>query len=114
MTAEPDRHRVCDLADLAVGQVVTTETRIGPVAVFYTRTGFYALADQCSHSEVALSGGFVEDDTVECPGHYAQFCLRTGRALTLPASEPVATYNVEVADGQVFLLSRNDTTARTS
>lgn len=108
MTAEQGCHRVCELTDIALGQVVTTETRDGPVAVFRTSTGIYALADTCSHNEVALSEGFVEDDTVECPAHFSQFCLRTGRALTLPAIEPVATYRVEVSDGQVFLWSRTD------
>lgn len=109
-----DARLVCDLASIPVGQVVTTETPDGPVAVFHTPTGLYALANRCSHAEVALAEGFVEDDIVECPGHFAQFCLRTGRALTLPATEPVATYRVEIADGQVLLLlSRNDTTSAT-
>lgn len=114
MTAEPGRLPVCVLADIPVGQVVTTETPDGPVAVFHTPTGLYALADQCTHEEIALSDGFVDDDILECPGHFAQFCLRTGRALTLPATEPVATYSVDVTDAQVFLLCRTNTTSATS
>ncbi len=38
---------------------------------------------------------------VVCPRHGATFDLRTGRPLTLPAYEPVATYPVNVEDGVV-------------
>jgi nitrite reductase/ring-hydroxylating ferredoxin subunit len=38
---------------------------------------------------------------VICPRHGASFDLETGRALSLPAIEPVETYPVEVVDGIV-------------
>jgi nitrite reductase/ring-hydroxylating ferredoxin subunit len=33
----------------------------------------------------------------------AQFCLRTGAALTPPADKPVATYPVAIEGGEVFV-----------
>jgi nitrite reductase/ring-hydroxylating ferredoxin subunit len=33
----------------------------------------------------------------------AKFCLRTGKALTLPAVKPLRTYPVRVVDGVVLL-----------
>ncbi len=36
-----------------------------------------------------------------CPRHGAQFDLATGKALTLPAFEPVDTYPVAIVDGVV-------------
>ena len=38
-----------------------------------------------------------------CPRHGARFCLRTGRALTPPAYEPVKHYATRVVDGVVEL-----------
>lgn len=61
--------------------------------------GIYALADQCSHADVALSEGEVADCAIECWLHGSSFDLRTGAPLTLPATEPVATYLVEL-DGE--------------
>jgi len=38
---------------------------------------------------------------VICPRHGSNFDLRSGRPLSLPAVEPVATYPVRVVDGVV-------------
>ncbi|MGH2972014.1 MAG: hypothetical protein ACRDLE_07815 [Gaiellaceae bacterium] len=38
-----------------------------------------------------------------CPRHDARFDIRSGRPLTLPATEPVATYPVFVRDGQIVV-----------
>lgn len=104
MTTEQIRHWVCAATDVPVGHAVRTEVLGDPVAVFHAPTGFYALADRCSHADVPLLDGFVDGDAVECPGHFARFCLRTGQALALPATEPVASYPVTIVDDQIFLL----------
>ena len=58
----------------------------------------FAVEDICSHAAVALSEGEVEDCTVECWLHGSRFDLRTGKPTGLPATEPVATFPVEVRD----------------
>jgi 3-phenylpropionate/trans-cinnamate dioxygenase ferredoxin subunit len=45
-----------------------------------------ALDDKCSHGEISLSEGFV-DETIECWAHGAKFELNTGKPLSLPAYE---------------------------
>ena len=59
-----------------------------------------AIEDRCSHDDGPLCEGDWDEDTcrVTCPRHGAQFDLRTGAALTLPAYEPVAAYPVRVRD----------------
>lgn len=75
-----------------------------PIAVFHAETGkFYALDDRCTHGTASLSEGFIEDDIVECPRHTAQFCLRNGKVLSLPATVDAATHTVEL-DGRNILL----------
>ena len=56
----------------------------------------FAVEDMCSHANVALSEGDVEDCTVECWLHGSRFDLRTGKPTGLPATEPVATFPVDV------------------
>ena len=72
----------------------------------------FAIGDTCTHGDISLSEGFVEDDpsagmvdgpTLECWAHGSQFSLRTGKPLTLPAYEPVPVFQVEVRDGFVFV-----------
>lgn len=74
-----------------------------PVAVYHIEDGYFASDDTCSHSEYSLGEGWIEGDTVECELHAAKFDIRTGAALTLPATEPVTTYPVAVADGTVYV-----------
>jgi 3-phenylpropionate/trans-cinnamate dioxygenase ferredoxin subunit len=91
------------LADLPVEsgfRIVDGETA---VALFRVGDGVHAIADRCSHAEASLAEGEVFGDEVECPRHGAAFDLTTGKALTLPATKPVAVYATEVRDGNVFI-----------
>ena len=63
----------------------------------------FAIENMCSHAAVALSEGDVEDCTVECWLHGSRFDLRTGKPIGLPATEPVATFPVDVRDGDVYV-----------
>jgi 3-phenylpropionate/trans-cinnamate dioxygenase ferredoxin subunit len=73
------------------------------VALFRVPDGVHAIADECSHAEASLSEGEVFDGEVECPRHGALFDITSGRALTLPATKPVAVHATEVRDGNVFI-----------
>jgi 3-phenylpropionate/trans-cinnamate dioxygenase ferredoxin component len=71
---------------------------VGDQDVALARDGdeFFAVEDICSHAAVALSEGEVEGCTVECWLHGSRFDLRTGKPTGLPATEPVATFPVEL------------------
>ncbi len=74
-----------------------------PVAVFHTEDGFYATDDTCTHAEYSLAAGWLEDGQVECELHFAKFDVRTGKAVTAPATDDLATYPVIVVDGVVYV-----------
>ncbi len=64
----------------------------------------YAVSNMCSHADFPLSDGEMVDDFVlECGLHGAQFDVRDGSALELPATEPVGCYDVEIVDGVVWV-----------
>jgi 3-phenylpropionate/trans-cinnamate dioxygenase ferredoxin subunit len=73
------------------------------IAMFRIQDDVYAIGDRCSHAEASLSEGEVWGDTVECPRHGSEFDLKTGDALSLPATQPVPVYPVSIEDGTVFL-----------
>ena len=64
-----------------------------------------AIEDRCSHDDGPLCEGDWDEaeGVVICPRHGANFDIRTGDALTLPAFQPVAIYRVDVVDGTVRL-----------
>ncbi len=54
----------------------------------------FAIEDVCSHGNVPLSEGDVEDGAVECYLHGSRFDLATGKALNLPATQPVRVFPI--------------------
>ncbi len=61
----------------------------------------FAIEDECSHGNVQLSEGDVEDSTIECYLHGSTFDLETGRALGLPATQPVRVFPCRIDGGDV-------------
>jgi len=93
--------RVAPADVIAPGDYATVEIESGFVAVFNVDGEFFAIDDVCTHDGGGLAGGALEDHQVICPRHGAHFCLRTGKALTPPAYEPVNRYATRVVDGMV-------------
>ena len=73
------------------------------VGVYNCDGELFALEDRCSHDDGPLVEGEWEPEEAIgiCPRHGARFDIRTGRALTLPAFEPVEVFPVRVEDGVV-------------
>ena len=63
----------------------------------------HALRDECSHATLALSEGEVTRKGIECWLHGSCFDLRTGAPSSLPATEPVDVFPVEIRDGDVYV-----------
>lgn len=100
--------RVCQVADIDSEQPYAAT--IGPYNVAIARAEcddgeeeIFAFQDLCSHQAVALSEGEVYDCVVECWLHGSQFDLRTGKALNLPATEPISTFPVDIRGEDVFV-----------
>ncbi|MFF2276416.1 non-heme iron oxygenase ferredoxin subunit [Agromyces sp. NPDC058126] len=96
--------RVCALDDLVENQASRFVLEGVPIAVVKDSAGdVFAIGDTCTHGDISLSEGFVEDDTLECWAHGSQFSLKTGKPLTLPAYEPVPVYRVDIQGGDVHI-----------
>ena len=96
--------RVCGTADVAKGEVVAVKVGELELAVVHADDGaFYAIRDECSHANIALSEGEIDGCTLECWLHGSRFDLRTGEPTGLPATEPVAVFPVEIRDGDIYV-----------
>lgn len=94
---------VCALADLVDGQPHKVDVAGTAVALVLTEGQVFAINDICSHGQVSLSEGEVEGCALECWLHGSQFDLRTGHPLSLPATDPVPVYPVQIDDGTVLV-----------
>ena len=98
-------HRLCALDDLTDGGAARFEVGAHVLAVVRIGDDVYVVGDRCSHADVSLSGGEVDERacTVECPKHGSEFDLRSGAPLSLPAVRPVPTYVATVSGGDVLV-----------
>ena len=94
---------VCPVDELPSGSTKIIRDGQLAVCVYHVDGEYYAVEDRCSHDDGPLcEGDFeAEDGIAICPRHGANIEIRTGRPLTLPATEPVATFPVHVEDGVV-------------
>jgi len=96
--------KVCSVAELSPSTAQRVVVDGVAISVVMDSAGaVHALGDTCTHGDISLSEGFVEDDTLECWAHGSKFELTTGKPLTLPAYEPVPVFVVSVIDGDVYV-----------
>ena len=88
----------CALADVQTDQALAVTIDGHEVAIARHGDEVFALDNLCSHAAVALSEGDVADCQIECWLHGSMFDLRTGKPTNLPATEPVATFPIEIRD----------------
>ncbi|NLE98831.1 MAG: non-heme iron oxygenase ferredoxin subunit [Propionibacterium sp.] len=88
---------VADVSEL-VDDVPLAVDVTDELAVAIVRHGgkLYAIEDECSHGNVPLSEGDVEDGAIECYLHGSRFDLATGDVLNLPATQPVRVFPVRI------------------
>src|ERR1700712_2864578 len=96
--------RVCSADELVTDQAARGVVDGVAIALVKDAAGdIHAIGDTCTHGEISLSEGFVEDETLECWAHGSQFSLVTGKPLNLPAYEPVPVFPVEIIDGEIYI-----------
>ena len=84
------------LSELAENKPVKLELDGKDICVVRQAGEVFAIADMCSHAEASLSEGEVTAGRIECWLHGAEFDLRSGEAVTPPASAPVETFPVSI------------------
>ncbi|MFD4785528.1 non-heme iron oxygenase ferredoxin subunit [Streptomyces sp. NPDC058459] len=95
--------RVCGLSELSEDTPKRVELDGTPVSVVKTEGEVYAIHDICSHANVSLSEGEVEDGQIECWLHGSCFDLRSGKPSGPPATRPVPVYPVKIEGDDVLV-----------
>ncbi len=74
-----------------------------PLVVFKIAGQYFAIGDICSHDEGTLGDGILEGFVIVCPRHGAEFDIRNGKAMTMPAVVDIPAYPVRVVDGKILI-----------
>jgi len=95
--------RVAALSELETDTPKRVTVGDTPVSLVRTEGEVFAINDICSHANVSLSEGEVEDCQIECWLHGSSFDLRTGKPSGLPATRPVPVYPVKIVGDDVLV-----------
>jgi 3-phenylpropionate/trans-cinnamate dioxygenase ferredoxin subunit len=75
------------------------------IVLIHAAGHWYALDDVCTHDGGPLSEGPLDaaEKTIACPRHGAKFDIKTGAALTMPATKPTVAHEVKLQGDQVLI-----------
>ena len=91
-----DRSRIPLLRTIGIGRSKGTRITLANVA-----GTVFAIDDTCTHRGCSLGDGKLDGSTVQCACHGSRFDVTSGAVVRGPAKEPVRSYPVRVADGEV-------------
>lgn len=97
-------HRACAADEIDEEDVIEVTLQGTKIAVYRDETGeFFATEAMCTHEQVALCGGLVVGDVIECPKHNGRFNYKTGEALRAPVIHDLQTYPAKRDGDDVFV-----------
>ena len=94
---------IAPLSELPNGERLFVEIEGKPVVIFNIAGQLFSIADVCSHDDGPVGEGRLEEFTITCPRHGAQFDVRTGKVIQMPAVIDIPAYPVRVIDGMIQL-----------
>ena len=87
---------VAKVSDIPDPGKITVEVGDEMVVLLHIDGKFYCIDDVCTHDGGPLGEGELEGCQIACPRHGAKFDVRTGKALTMPATQDTRTHEVHV------------------
>jgi 3-phenylpropionate/trans-cinnamate dioxygenase ferredoxin subunit len=94
---------IAPASELPNGERLFVEIEGKPVVIFNIGGQFFSIADVCSHDDGPVGEGRLEGYNITCPRHGAQFDIRTGKVIQMPAVVDIPAYPVRVVDGMIRL-----------
>jgi naphthalene 1,2-dioxygenase system ferredoxin subunit len=96
-------HDVAAADDIGDEEAIAVTVGKLDIALYNLDGEIYATADLCTHAYASMADGFIDDGQIECPLHGACFDIKTGKALTAPASVDLKTFPVKVENGRILV-----------
>ena len=92
---------IAPASELPTGERLFVEIEGKPIVIFNIAGQFYSIADVCSHDDGPVVEGDIEGYSISCPRHGAEFDVRTGKVISMPAVVDIPAYPVKVLDGMI-------------
>ncbi|RJP52078.1 MAG: non-heme iron oxygenase ferredoxin subunit [Anaerolineaceae bacterium] len=94
---------IAPASELPNGERLLVDVGDRPIVIFNIAGQLFAIGDVCTHDDGPLGDGDLEGFNIVCPRHGAEFDVRTGKVMQMPAVVDIPAYPVQVRDGQIFI-----------
>lgn len=95
-------YEIAPVEELPNGERLFVQIEDEPIVIFNVAGQLFAIADRCSHDDGPLGEGELEEGyRIVCPRHGAEFDIRTGKVLQMPAVVDIPAYPVRVVNGMI-------------
>ena len=94
---------IAPVSELPNGERLFVDINDTPVVIFNIAGGIFAISDVCSHDDGPVGDGDLEGFNIVCPRHGAEFDVRTGKVMSMPAVVDIPAYPVQVREGMIYL-----------
>ncbi len=95
--------KVAEISEVDEGELTAIEVEGEPVCLTKYEGVVYAFTDNCTHISGPLNEGELKGYVLECPWHFAQFDIRSGRVLRGPARQDLYTYPVKIENDAIYI-----------
>lgn len=94
---------IAPASELPNGERLFVDLGDKPIVIFNIAGQLFAIGDVCTHDDGPLGDGMIEGHNIVCPRHGAEFDVRTGQAVQMPAVVDIPAYPLQIRDGIIFV-----------
>lgn len=94
---------IAPASELPNGERLFVEVEGKSIVIFNIADQIFAIGDICSHDDGPLGDGDLEGYNIVCPRHGAEFDVRSGKVMSMPAVVDIPAYPVKVEEGMIQL-----------
>lgn len=92
---------IAPASELPNGERLFLEVGGRAIVIFNIAGQLFAIGDICTHDDGPLGDGDLEGFNIVCPRHGAEFDIRTGKAVQMPAVVDIPVYPVKIVDEMI-------------
>lgn len=92
---------IAPASELPNGERLFIEVEGREIVIFNIADQLFAIGDICTHDDGPLGDGDLEGYNIVCPRHGAEFDVRTGKVMQMPAVVDIPAYPVKIVDGMI-------------
>jgi 3-phenylpropionate/trans-cinnamate dioxygenase ferredoxin subunit len=94
---------IAPASELPNGERLYVEIADRPIVILNIASQLFAIGDVCTHDDGPVGDGELDGYNITCPRHGAEFDVRTGKVMKMPAVVDIPAYPVQIRGGNIFL-----------